>query len=91
MVVPLGQPASSRPVTAPPSSVRETPKSRSAVRVSTSTRATAAMAARASPRNPRVPMASRSYSVRILLVAWRRKAVSTSPGSMPQPSSVIRI
>ena len=49
------------------------------------------MAASASPRKPRVPMASRSYSLRILLVAWRRKAVSASPAAMPQPSSVTRI
>ena len=49
------------------------------------------VAASASPRKPRVPMASRSYSLRILLVAWRRKAVSSSPAGMPQPSSVTRI
>ena len=91
MVVPTGPPASSRLRTVPPSRVRAAPKSRSAVRVTTSTRDTAAMAARASPRNPRVPMASRSYSLRILLVAWRRKAVSSSPAGMPQPSSVTRI
>jgi hypothetical protein len=48
-------------------------------------RETAEMAARASPRKPRVPMASRSYSVRSLLVAWRRKAVSASAAAMPQP------
>ena len=62
----------------------------SAVRVSTSIRETAEIAARASPRKPRVPMASRSYSVRSLLVAWRRKAVFTSPAGMPLPSSVTR-
>ena len=62
-----------------------------AVRVISSTRLTAAMAANASPRKPRVPMASRSYSVRILLVAWRRKAVRQSSASMPLPSSVTRI
>ncbi len=91
MVVPWGPPASWRPVTTPPSSFRETPKSLPAVRVRTSIRETEEMAARASPRKPRVPMASRSYSERILLVAWRRKAVSTSAGSMPQPSSVTRM
>ena len=48
------------------------------------------MAARASPRKPRVPMASRSYSVRSLLVAWRRKAVFSSEAGMPQPLSVTR-
>ena len=36
-------------------------------------------------------MASRSYSERILLVAWRRKAVSASLSAMPQPLSVTRI
>ena len=36
-------------------------------------------------------MASRSYSVRSLLVAWRRKAVSASSGAMPQPLSVTRM
>ena len=45
-------------------------------------RETAEMAARASPRKPRVPMASRSYSVRSLLVAWRRKAVSASAAAV---------
>ena len=60
------------------------------MRVITSIRDTAEMAARASPRKPRVPMASRSYSVRSLLVAWRRKAVFSSSAGMPQPSSVTR-
>ncbi len=35
-------------------------------------------------------MASRSYSVRSLLVAWRRKAVFSWSAGMPQPSSVTR-
>ena len=91
MVVPAGQPASSTGPGTPPSRARALPSSSCAVRVSTSTRATAAMAARASPRKPRVPMASRSYSLRILLVAWRRKAVCASPAAMPQPLSVTRM
>ena len=91
MVVPWGQPASSRLTTAPPSRDRAAPSSSSAVRVSSSMRDTAEMAARASPRKPRVPMASRSYSVRSLLVAWRRKAVGASSQAMPQPLSVTRI
>ena len=45
------------------------------------------MAASASPRKPSVPMAARSAAVRSLLVAWRRKAVGSSSGAMPQPSS----
>ena len=55
-----------------------------------STRLTAEMAARASPRKPRVPMAARSSLVRSLLVAWRRKAVGASWGDIPQPLSVTR-
>ena len=90
MVVPRGQPASSTCPGTPPSRAREAPRGASAVRVITSTRDTAEMAARASPRKPRVPMASRSYSVRSLLVAWRRKAVFSSPAGMPFPSSVTR-
>ena len=38
------------------------------------------MAARASPRKPRVPMASKSRAVTSLEVAWRRKATSASSG-----------
>ena len=90
MVVPRGQPASSTGPGTPPSREREAPRGLSWVRVITSTRETAEMAARASPRKPRVPMASRSYSVRSLLVAWRRKAVFSSEAGMPQPSSVTR-
>ena len=33
-------------------------------------------------------MAARSAAVRSLLVAWRRKAVGSSSGAMPHPSSV---
>ena len=91
MVVPSGQPASQRWVIFPASRCRLVPKGSPAARVSRSILDTAAMAARASPRKPRVPMASRSFSVRSLLVAWRRKAVSASSGDMPQPSSVTRM
>ena len=56
-----------------------------------STRLTAEMAARASPRKPRVPIFPRSSSQRSLLVAWRKKAVGSSSGAMPQPLSVTRI
>ena len=90
-VVPLGQPTSSRLRTTPPSSSRAVPAAARSVRVISSTRLTDAMAASASPRKPSVPMASRSNSVRILLVAWRRKAVRQSSGSMPEPLSVTRI
>jgi hypothetical protein len=55
------------------------------------TRATAAMAARASPRNPRVAMRKRSSGAEILLVAWRAKARATSAAGMPHPSSATRM
>ena len=90
MVVPRGQPACSTGPATPPSRDREAPSGASWVRLITSMRETAEMAASASPRNPRVPMASRSYSVRSLLVAWRRKAVFIWGAGMPQPSSVTR-
>ena len=90
-VVPRGQPASSRLTTAPASRVRAVPSASSSVRVSSSTRDTAEMAASASPRKPRVPMASRSRWVEILEVAWRRKAVGAWSAGMPQPSSATRI
>ena len=44
----------------------------------TSIRLTAEIAAKASPRKPRVPIAARSSASRSLLVAWRRKAVFSS-------------
>ena len=90
MVVPWGQPASSTWPGTPPSTVRDAPRGASAVQVSTSMRDTAHMAARASPRKPRVPMASRSRAEWSLLVAWRRKAVFSCPAGMPLPSSVTR-
>ena len=90
MVVPLGHPASSCSTSCPPSRDRAVPSPWPWL-VSSSTRDTAAMAARASPRKPRVPMASRSYSEEILEVAWRRKAVWHWSGAMPQPSSVTRM
>ncbi len=91
MTVPRGQPSSSWETTSPAAAVSLVPSSASSVRVSSSTRATAQMAARASPRKPRVPMASRSRSAAILDVAWRRKAVGACSAGMPQPSSVTRI
>ena len=91
MVVPSGHPAASTSPGTPPSRWRLAPASAPRCRETTSRRLTAAMAARASPRKPRVPMAARSWAVRSLLVACRRKAVGSSSGAMPQPSSVIRI
>ena len=47
------------------------------------------MEASASPRKPSVWMLLRSSSVRILLVAWRMKAVGMYFASMPVPLSLI--
>ena len=90
MVVPSGHPISSTWPGTPPSRCREAPVWAPVWRVRISTRDTAEMAARASPRKPRVPMAARSPAVRSLLVAWRRNAVGSCWGAMPQPLSVIR-
>ena len=90
MVVPSGQPASATLPAAPPSRWREAPCSAPRSREKMSTRDTAAMAASASPRKPRVPMAERSSARRSLLVAWRKKAVGSWLGAMPQPLSVMR-
>ena len=49
------------------------------------------MLAKASPRNPREDTERRSSTVRILLVAWRRKARGIWSALMPQPLSVTRI
>ena len=91
MVVPSGAPAGSTAPGTPPSRWRAAPSVVPVWRVRMSTRLTAEMAARASPRNPRVPIFPRSSSVRSLEVAWRRKAVGSSSGAMPQPLSVTRI
>ena len=45
------------------------------------------MAASASPRKPMVPTDSRSSRLVILLVAWRFRAMASSSGAMPMPSS----
>lgn len=90
MVVPSGQPASASSVTAPASKCRLTPLTEPGVLVSRSTRLTEAMAARASPRKPMVPMAARSSALCSLEVAWRRKAVRASSALMPEPLSVTR-
>ena len=53
--------------------------------------ATLAIEGRASPRNPCVPIDSRSESARSLEVAWRSSAASASSRDMPWPSSRTRI
>ena len=91
MVVPSGAPASSTESGTPPSRCSEAPAEAPLCRVRMSVRLTADMAARASPRKPNVPIFPRSSAERILLVAWRRNAVGSSAGAMPQPLSVTRM
>ena len=91
MVVPWGAPAASTAAGSPPSRCSDAPSAPPGRQVTMSTRLTAEMAARASPRKPRVPIFPRSSSVRSLEVAWRKKAVGSSSGAMPQPLSVTRI
>ena len=45
------------------------------------------IAAKASPRKPIVPTDSKSLKFVILLVAWRLRAMASSSGAMPTPSS----
>ena len=90
-VVPSGHPTAVFSSTSEASTTTLRPDFESAVLVMSSVLDTAQMLARASPRKPRVPMQSRSLTSLILLVAWRRNAVSTSDSSMPKPLSVTRI
>ena len=62
--------------------------SSSARLVVSSTCATEAIEARASPRNPIERREKRSWTSEILLVAWRSKAMRASIWDIPQPSSV---
>jgi len=75
----------------PPANSTRVPCSSSGVRVSSTRRETDAMEGSASPRNPSVPMESRSSAVRSFDVAWRSKASSASSRFMPVPSSITRI
>ena len=67
----------------PPAISTRVPEGSSATRVSSCRRETLAMEGRASPRKPRVAMASRSSEVRSFEVAWRSKARSASSRTMP--------
>ena len=69
MVVPSGAPISSSAISSPPSIQYRLPERESAVFVMSSTLDTAAMLERASPRNPRDAIESRSQASLILLVA----------------------
>ena len=91
MVVPTPRAPASKPCSAPPLMRYRQANSSSFVLVRSSTWATLAMLASASPRKPSVWIASKSSCVRILLVAWRRNAVGTLSASMPVPSSLTSI
>ena len=90
MVVPSGAPISSFSAGTPPSITYLVPVRSSATLVTISTIETAAILASASPRNPKVSIKSRSLSCLILLVAWRKKAISTWSLGIPPPLSVTR-
>src|SRR5580698_1957258 len=91
MVVPEVRENSSQRRIFPPAISTAAPVVSSAARVSSNSRETEAMEGRASPRNPRVAMESRSFTSLSLLVAWRSKASSASSRSMPLPLSATRI
>ena len=89
-VVPRARAAGSATLTRPPSMRTRCP-SPAASAVTTSTRATAAIDASASPRKPSVPTRWRSSKLAILLVAWRSKASRASSRPIPEPSSATTI
>src|SRR6184192_1676578 len=89
--VPSGLPTGPAATCDPPSTITRYPSPPSPVRLTASTRATAAMLASASPRNPRVRIVRRSSSERILLVACRKNASGRSTGAIPSPSSTTSI
>src|SRR3990172_6003347 len=91
MDVPFGAAASDEDVTFPPSISTITPDEAPLSEVIILTWATEAMLESASPRNPMVRMASRSASLVILLVAWRKKAFSASSFDRPRRLSITRI
>ena len=88
--VPTGPLAGPWVFCAPPSIVIPD-ASPSRTRDTISTRATAAMLGRASPRNPYVEIRRRSSAARILLVANRWNARGSSSGAIPSPSSATRM
>lgn len=88
MEVPSGQPSSVMRGSDPPSIATDVPDISPGFLVRRVTRETAEMDARASPRKPIVVMRSRSSSVEIFEVAWRKKARGASSLDMPEPLSV---
>ena len=90
-VVPISQPASSISGVFPPEMSTRVPRSSDARRVRSEKRETDAIVGSASPRKPSVETFCRSEAEAILLVAWRRIAVSASVRDMPRPLSVTRM
>src|SRR3954471_21177288 len=74
-------------LSSPPSQRSVLPWAASRERLEIERRATDAMEARASPRNPMVDTASSSGRLEILLVAWRASASGRSSREIPAPSS----
>ncbi len=85
--VPGGQPTSRTSWILPAAMRISVPVRSAARRVQSRNRATEVIAAKASPRNPRVAIRSRSFTSRILLVACRSTARSASSRVMPRPLS----
>ena len=90
-VVPSGAPISSMDCSFAPSNTMRVPVRFSFLLVMISTRDTAAILDRASPRKPRLAIWFKSSASSILLVACRRNAVGSCSRSMPQPLSVTRM
>ena len=89
--VPSGQPHGIGSVSWPPSQRNSQPSRAPLRRLWMRARDTAPIDASASPRNPRLPMWSRSATSDSLLVAWLANASGRSSGRKPSPSSAIRI
>ena len=85
---PTGQATGSWPTTREPEIDRWVPMSRPSSRVLSSTCATAAIDASASPLNPMVCRANKSSALRIFDVAWRSNARRASVSDMPVPLSI---
>ncbi len=90
MVVPRGRAAGATSRMRPPSMRTRLPSASPSCCVTSSTRATEAMEANASPRKPSVETRSRSSAEVIFEVAWRSKASTASSRVIPSPSSETR-
>ena len=87
-LLPTGQTQGSCPMNLLPAIESDVPISSFSWRVFSSIWATAAIEAKASPRNPIVVKAKRSSAFRILDVAWRSKERRASVSDIPFPSSI---